>query len=125
MVEWRLLYKDSFELSRRDSLQPTSKGSPSYKAGTRKYWQAGLTVFNSLLQEPYLSTDANHQGLLLHTIYHQPNGWDHIPEGSKIANGESVAQIARSLGYSNPSAFSTMFKRHLGQTPQQFKYKDE
>lgn len=54
-----------------------------------KYWQAGLTVFNSLLQEPYLSTDANHQGLLLHTIYHQPNGWDHIPEGSKIANGES------------------------------------
>ncbi|MDH1726902.1 helix-turn-helix transcriptional regulator [Acinetobacter johnsonii] len=44
---------------------------------------------------------------------------------SKIANGESVAQIARSLGYSNPSAFSTMFKRHLGQTPQQFKYKDE
>lgn len=54
-----------------------------------KYWQAGLTVFNSLLQEPYLSTDTNHQGLLLHTIYHQPNGWDHIPEGSKIANGES------------------------------------
>ena len=44
---------------------------------------------------------------------------------SKIASGESVAQSARSLGYSNPSAFSTMFKRHLGQTPQQFKYKDE
>jgi len=44
---------------------------------------------------------------------------------SKIANGESVAQIARSLGYRNPSAFSSMFKRHLGQTPQQFKYKDE
>mgnify|MGYP003325231862 FL=1 len=54
-----------------------------------KYWQAGLTVFNSLLQEPYLSTDTNHHGLLLHTIYHQPNGWDHIPKGSKIANGES------------------------------------
>ena len=54
-----------------------------------KYWQAGLTVFNSLLQEPYLSTDRNHHGLLLHTIYHQPNGWDHIPKGSKIANGES------------------------------------
>ena len=54
-----------------------------------KYWQAGLTVFNSLLQEPYLSTDEQHHGLLLHTIYHQPNGWDHVPEGSKIANGES------------------------------------
>jgi len=55
----------------------------------RKYWQAGLTVLNSLLEEPYLSTHENHQGLLLHSIYHQPNGWDYVPEGSKIANGES------------------------------------
>ncbi|NCF87734.1 MAG: glycosyl hydrolase [Verrucomicrobiaceae bacterium] len=53
------------------------------------YWQAGLTVLETLLQKPYLSTDADHQGLLLHSIYHQPNGWDHVPEGSKIANGES------------------------------------
>ena len=59
------------------------------KKQAKKYWQAGLTVFNSLLQEPYLSTDTSHHGLLLHTIYHQPNGWDHIPKGSKIANGES------------------------------------
>ena len=55
----------------------------------QKYWQAGLTVLNSLLDEPYLSTDKNHQGLLLHSIYHQPNGWDYVPKGSKIANGES------------------------------------
>jgi len=54
-----------------------------------KYWQAGLTVLDTLLEEPYLSTDSNHQGLLLHSIYHRPNGWDHIPEGSKIPNGES------------------------------------
>lgn len=54
-----------------------------------KYWQAGLTVFNSLLGEPYLSTDTSHHGLLLHTIYHQPNGWDNVPKGSKVANGES------------------------------------
>lgn len=33
---------------------------------------------------------------------------------SKIANGESIAQISESLGYTNPSAFSAMFKRHLG-----------
>jgi hypothetical protein len=46
-------------------------------------------VLNSLLEEPYLSTNKNHQGLLLHSIYHQPNGWDYVPEGSKIANGES------------------------------------
>lgn len=53
------------------------------------YWQAGLTVLNTLLDEPYLSTDPNHQGLLLHSIYHRPNGWDYVPEGSKIPYGES------------------------------------
>lgn len=57
-------------------------------AGTR-YRQAGLTVVSTLLEDPYLSTSANHQGLLLHTIYHRPNGWDHIPSGSRIPNGES------------------------------------
>lgn len=54
-----------------------------------KYEQAGLTVVNTLLDEPYLSTKEDHQGLLLHTIYHQPNGWDYVPPGSKIAYGES------------------------------------
>lgn len=56
--------------------------------GTR-YRQAGLTVMNTLLDEPYLSTNSNHQGLILHSIYHRPNGWDHITPGSKIPNGES------------------------------------
>lgn len=64
----------------------TAKGNT---AEGEKYLQAGLTVVNTLLDEPYLSTDEKHQGLLLHTIYHQPNGWDHVPAGSKIANGES------------------------------------
>jgi hypothetical protein len=54
-----------------------------------KYWQAGLTTVQTLLQEPYLSTDANHQGLLLHSVYHWPNGWDYVPEESVIPYGES------------------------------------
>lgn len=54
-----------------------------------KYWQAGLTVMNSLLDYPYLSTNPRHQGLVLHSIYHQPNGWDHVPAKQKIACGES------------------------------------
>jgi len=54
-----------------------------------KYWQAGLTVLRTLLSEPYLSTNPNHQGLLLHSVYHQPRGWDHVPENSKIPHGES------------------------------------
>ncbi len=54
-----------------------------------RYRQAGLTVMRTLLEEPYLSTKPDHQGLLLHSIYHQPRGWDHIPAGRKIACGES------------------------------------
>jgi unsaturated chondroitin disaccharide hydrolase len=55
----------------------------------RKYWQAGLTVMDRLLEEPYLSTDAKHQGILLHSIYHQPNAWDHKPDPGRAAYGES------------------------------------
>jgi len=57
-------------------------------AGNR-YWQTGLTVVNTLMQDPYISTDSSHQGLLLHSIYHWPNRWDHIPAGAKVAQGES------------------------------------
>ena len=58
------------------------------KSGKR-YWQAGLTILDSLFDEPYLSTDAKHQGLILHSIYHRPNGWDYIPRGRKVPCGES------------------------------------
>jgi unsaturated chondroitin disaccharide hydrolase len=54
-----------------------------------RYEQAGLRVLDTLLSEPYLSTAERHQGLLLHAIYHRPNRWDHIPDGSKIPRGES------------------------------------
>ncbi len=54
-----------------------------------EYWQAGLTVAKTLMDEPYLSTDGNHQGLLLHSVYHRPNGWDYIPNGQNIPCGES------------------------------------
>ncbi len=54
-----------------------------------KYTQAGLRVSSSLFDSPYLSQDESHQGLILHSIYHRPNGWDHIPAGSKIPYGES------------------------------------
>jgi hypothetical protein len=54
-----------------------------------RYTQAGLTVLKTLLEEPYLSTDTKHQGLLLHAVYHRPNGWDHVPAGRKVPCGES------------------------------------
>ena len=55
----------------------------------KKYWSAGLTVCNNLFDKPYLSLEKDHQGLILHSIYHRPNGWDHIPDGSNIPYGES------------------------------------
>ncbi|MFI5130337.1 MAG: glycosyl hydrolase [Chitinophagales bacterium] len=55
----------------------------------KRYWQAGLSVMNTLLSELYLSRNDSHQGMILHSIYHRPNGWDHVPDGSKIPNGES------------------------------------
>ncbi len=55
------------------------------------YTQAGLRVLDTLLDEggPYLSIDPHHQGLLLHSVYHWPNGWDYVPSGSRIPRGES------------------------------------
>jgi unsaturated chondroitin disaccharide hydrolase len=64
----------------------TAKGE---KDAGDNYFQAGLTVLDRLLEEPYLSTASDHQGLLLHSIYHEPNGWDNVPEGRQIAQGES------------------------------------
>lgn len=54
-----------------------------------RYFQAGLAIANTLFDEPYLSTLPEHEGLILHSIYHRPNGWDYIPPGRKIPCGES------------------------------------
>jgi len=57
-------------------------------AGDR-YLAAGLTIARTIFSEPYLSTSPRHQGLLLHTVYHRPRGWDHVPAGRKVPCGES------------------------------------
>ncbi len=54
-----------------------------------RYRRAGLTVASTLFDEPYLSASPKHQGLLLHTVYHRPNGWDYVGPGEKVPNGES------------------------------------
>ena len=56
-----------------------------------RYEQAGLRVLETLIDAsgPYLSRDAQHQGLLLHSVYHWPNGWDHVPAGAGTPRGES------------------------------------
>ncbi|MCI0333193.1 MAG: glycoside hydrolase family 88 protein [Planctomycetes bacterium] len=57
-------------------------------AGVR-YVEAGRTVVKTLLGEPYLSTDPRHEGLILHSVYHRPNGWDYVPPGRRVPCGES------------------------------------
>jgi hypothetical protein len=59
------------------------------KKSAARYRQAGLSVARTLFGEPYLSTDPKHQGLLLHSVYHRPNGWDYIVPGEAVPNGES------------------------------------
>lgn len=58
-------------------------------ADATRYRQTGLTVARSLFAEPYLSTDPAHEGLLLHSVYHRPNGWDYVPPGRSIPCGEA------------------------------------
>ena len=59
------------------------------RADGERYRGAGLAVLARLLEEPYLSTREDHQGLLLHSVYHRPNGWDHVPAGRRVPCGES------------------------------------
>ena len=55
----------------------------------RRYTAAGLTASRTVMQAPYLSTAEDHDGLLLHAIYHRPNGWDHRPSETLVPHGES------------------------------------
>jgi hypothetical protein len=59
------------------------------RARGQRYRQAAFTIAAALLDEPYLSTNPRHQGLLLHSVYHRPNGWDYVAPGQRIPNGES------------------------------------
>jgi hypothetical protein len=49
-----------------------------------RYWNSGLTVCNTLFDTPYLSADPKHQGLILHSVYHRPNGWNWKPGESSM-----------------------------------------
>ena len=46
-------------------------------------------MLDTIFDEPYLSLDPAHQGLLLHSVYHWPNGWDYVSPGACVPRGES------------------------------------
>jgi unsaturated chondroitin disaccharide hydrolase len=59
-----------------------------------RYWNAGLAVCDTLFAEPYLSTDGAHQGLILHSVYHRPNGWDGPPGESSMWGDYHAREVA-------------------------------
>ncbi len=58
------------------------------EAGSRCV-QAGLTVASTLFDQQYLSVDPRHEGLILHSVYHRPKGWDYVPPERNIPCGEA------------------------------------
>ncbi len=55
-----------------------------------RYWSAGLVAVDSMLSPRYLSEDREHEGLLLHSVYHWPRRWDAVPAGDVVAAGEAT-----------------------------------
>ena len=55
----------------------------------KTYRQAALTIASTLFDEPYLSSRDDHQGLILHSVYHRPKAWDYVPPGRRVPCGES------------------------------------
>jgi unsaturated chondroitin disaccharide hydrolase len=80
---------------RAERVEPQRAGvgprEPLSEEDGSRYTQAGLRVLDTLFDDagPYLSRDPEHQGLLLHSVYHWPNGWDHVPAGANVPRGES------------------------------------
>ena len=68
------------------TISSTSRARSKRAAATSK---PASPSSSTLLDEPYLSTDPEHEGLILHSVYHRPNGWDYIPPGRKVPCGES------------------------------------
>ena len=58
-------------------------------AKSKRWLRAGLTLARTVFDEPYLATDRNHQGLILHSVYHRPNAWDYVPREHRVPCGES------------------------------------
>ena len=62
------------------------------ESGASRYTDAGLHTLATLLDPsgPYLSQSPAHQGLLLHAVYHRPNGWDARPGDAPTPRGEAT-----------------------------------
>lgn len=81
-------------------------------AKAERYAAACCRIAATLFDDPYLSTDAAHQGLILHSIYHRPNNWDHLPPNRIIPCGESSM-----WGDYHAMELALLLKRHMESAP--------
>jgi hypothetical protein len=65
-----------------------------HRLGDPCYWSAGLAIGGALFDEPYLSTSPAHQGLILHSVYHRPNGWNATPGESSMWGDYHARELA-------------------------------
>lgn len=63
--------------------------NPARGAAALSYERTGRAIAAALMADPYLSGDTAHEGLLLHAVYHLPNGWDASSDESGLPRGES------------------------------------
>ncbi|MGF1531938.1 MAG: glycosyl hydrolase [Puniceicoccaceae bacterium] len=63
-----------------------STGQP---AQASRYQAAGLKIAHTLFGGPYLAKAKEHQGLVIHSIYHHPNAWDFAHSSDAAPYGES------------------------------------
>jgi hypothetical protein len=65
-----------------------------HRLDDRCYWDAGLAIADTLFDEPYLSASPEHQGLILHSVYHRPKGWDAEPGESSMWGDYHARELA-------------------------------
>ncbi|HTV12529.1 MAG TPA: hypothetical protein VME20_11795, partial [Acidimicrobiales bacterium] len=92
--EWQSVASDPF-----NAYEPVDSSAAAIAAqallrlgnylGDTRYVAAGLSIAHTLLKAPYLSDSSYHEGLLLHSVYHRPNGWDNVPPTRAVPCGES------------------------------------
>jgi hypothetical protein len=68
---------------------PGGEKTADFRTAAERYTRAGLAVARTLFSDRYLATDPKHQGILLHAVYHRPNGWDYAPNSDGVPRGES------------------------------------
>jgi unsaturated chondroitin disaccharide hydrolase len=52
-------------------------------------WKQDIKLLTFCFRNPIFQLTLNTKALILHSIYHRPNGWDYTPEKGKVPYGES------------------------------------